>query len=162
MSLFLHLDMKAIICIGIFLFGAQNLISQQVTYKDSIDRVLEQYRKGNKVFNNNEKSTKRHYFFNKKLNQIVGIVIVNTTQHSGTNYYYLDTELLLMRIYLPYSAMPSSKGKPMSSAYYFKEGVLVEKVEINFPKVDIEKYKLEGMELYEQAVLHLKNKGINL
>ena len=60
MSLFLHLDMKTIICIGIFLFGAQNLISQQVTYNDSIDRVLEQYRKGNKIFNNNEKSTKMY------------------------------------------------------------------------------------------------------
>lgn len=65
-----------------------------------------------------------------------------------------------MRIDLPYSEMPSSIGKPMGSAYYFQDGVLVDKYELNFPETDIEKYKQEGVELYKRAEMYLKNKGV--
>jgi len=65
-----------------------------------------------------------------------------------------------MRIDLPYSEMPSSRGKPMGSAYYFQDGVLVDKYELNFPEIDIEKYKQEGLELYKRAEIYLKNKGV--
>ena len=65
-----------------------------------------------------------------------------------------------MKIDLPYSEMPSSRGKPMGSAYYFKEGVLVDKFELNFPEIDIEKYKQEGLELYKREEIYLKNKGV--
>jgi len=152
--------MKAITCIGIFLLLTQYLNSQQITYKDSIDKVLKQYRKGNKVFHDKNEDIKRRYYYHKKTNQISTIIISNSAEHSETIYYFLSEKLVTMSIYLPYSAMPSSRGKPMSSAYYFKDETLVDKYEVNFPKVDIEKYKLEGLELYERAVTFLKNKGV--
>ncbi len=49
---------------------------------------------------------------------------------------------------------------PMGSAYYFQDGVLVDKYELNFPEIDIEKYKQEGLELYKRAEIYLKNKGV--
>jgi hypothetical protein len=158
----LHLNMKAITIIGVFLLLAHHLNSQQITYKDSIDKVLKQYRKGNKVFNDKDENIKRRYYYHKKSKQISTIIISNTSEHSGTIYYFLNAKLVTMSIYLPYSAMPSSKGKPMSSAYYFKDENLVDKYEVNFPKVDVEKYKMDGLQLYEEAVMHLRNKGVIL
>jgi len=46
----------------------------------------------------------------------------------------------------------------MHSAYYFKGEILVDRYEINFPEVDIEKYKNEGLELFKKASAYLKNK----
>ena len=48
----------------------------------------------------------------------------------------------------------------LGSAYYFKDGILVDKYELNFPQIDIEKYKQEGLELYKRAEIYLKNKGV--
>ena len=86
------------------------------------------------------------------------IFITNKNQKSSCHYLFLDNELVKMRIHLPYSAMPGSIGKPMHSAYYFKGEILVDRYEINFPEVDIEKYKNEGLELFKKASAYLKNK----
>ena len=49
----------------------------------------------------------------------------------------------------------------MSGTYYFRNGSLADKVEINFPEVNIEYYKQLGIELHDRAILFLKNEGIN-
>ena len=151
---------EVIYTIAFFLF-IQNGYGQEKTYKDSIDDItLKQIKKGSKTFRDHDKHAKRHYWYNKRSNQIVSIVIGYHNEHSAVYYDFLDNELVSMRIDLPYSAMPSSRGKPMHSAYYFKDGALVAKYEVNFPTVDIEEYKKEGFELYKRAEMYLKNKGI--
>ena len=153
--------MKAGIFIIAFFILAQNGYGQQRAYKDSVDDLtLKLAKKGSKTFKDNDKEAKRHYWYHKKSNQIVAIVIVNVISHSAAYYVFIDNKLVKMRINLPYSEMPSSRGKPMGSAYYFKDGILVDKYELNFPQIDIEKYKQEGLELYKRAEIYLKNKGV--
>ena len=96
----------------------------------------------------------------KKSNQIVTIITLPNKSHSAVYYDFLNNELVKMIIQLPYSAMPSSIGKKMHGAYYFKDGVLTDKDELNFPVVNIEKYRNEGLELQKRAVLYLKSKSI--
>ena len=154
-------SIKEVIYTIAFFLIVQNGYGQEKTYKDSVDDiVIKQIKKGGKHFKDHDKDTKRHYTYNKRLNQIVNVAIVYINEHSAAYYYFLNNKLALMRIDLPYSAMPSSRGKPMNSAYYFKDGVLVEKYEVNFPIVDIEKYKQVGLELHKRAEMYLKNKGI--
>ena len=153
--------MKALIYIVAFFLFTQDGYSQGKAYRDSVDKILmKQIKKGSKHFTDNDKEAKRHYWYNKKSNQIIGVVIGNVIRHSAFYYDFLNKELIKMKIQLPYSEMPSSRGKPMGSAYYFKDGVLVDKYELNFPEIDIEKYKQEGLELYKRAEIYLKNKGV--
>jgi hypothetical protein len=153
--------MKAALYLVAFFLFIQNGFGQGKAYRDSVDNIImKQIKKGSKHFNDKDKEAKRHYWYNKTSNQIVGVVIVNVIRHSAFYYDFLNTELIKMKIDLPYSEMPSSRGKPMGSAYYFKEGVLVDKFELNFPEIDIEKYKQEGLELYKRAEIYLKNKGV--
>jgi hypothetical protein len=153
--------MKAVVHIIAFFLFIQNGYGQGKAYRDSVDKILmKQIKKGNKTFHDKDKEAKRSYWYHKKSNQIVGIAIGNVIQHSAANYYFLNNKLIVMRIYLPYSEMPSSRGKPMGSAYYFKDGALVDKYELNFPVIDIEKYRQEGLELYKRAEIYLKNKGL--
>ena len=154
--------MRVVFYIITFSLFIHNGYGQGEAYRDSIDKIVmkEIKRKGTKTFNDNDKDIKRHYWYNKNSNQIVSIAIGYNTQHSAVDYSFFNNELVQMRIFLPYSEMPSSRGKPMGSAYYFKDGVLVDKYELNFPKVDIEKYKQEGLELYKRAEIYLENKGV--
>ena len=153
--------MKAVVYIVAFSLFIQNGYSQGEAYRDSVDKiVVKQIKKGNKTFNEKDKEAKRYYWYHKKSNQIVGIAIVYVSQHSAANYYFFNNKLVKMKIDLPYSEMPGSRGKPMGSAYYFQDGVLVDKYELNFPEIDIEKYKQEGLELYKRAEIYLKNKGV--
>ena len=153
--------MKAVIYIVVFFLFFQNGYGQGKAYRDSVDNiVMKQIKKGSKHFNDKDKEAKRHYWYNKKSNQIVGVVIVNVIRHSAFYYAFLNKELIRMKIELPYSEMPGSRGKPMGSAYYFQDGVLVDKYELNFPEIDIEQYQQEGLELYKRAEIYLKNKGV--
>ena len=153
--------MKAFIHIVAFFLFIQNAYGQGKTYRDSVDKILmKQIKKGSKSFHDKDKEAKRYYWYHKKSNQIVGIAIVNVIQHSAASYYFFNTKLVVMGINRPYSEMPSSRGKPMGSAYYFKDGALFDRYELNFPMIDIEKYRQEGLELYKRAEIYLKNKGV--
>lgn len=153
--------MKAVVYIAALFLFTLNGYGQKKSYKDSVDDItLKQIKKGSKTFRDNDKDTKRYYWYNKRSNQIVGISIGYHNEHSAASYAFLNNKLVKMRIDLPYSAMPSSRGKPMHSAYYFKDGVLVERYEVNFPVVDIEKYKQEGLGWQRRAETYVKNKGV--
>jgi len=153
--------MKAFIHIVAFFLFIQNAYGQGKAYRDSVDKILmKQIKKGSKTFKDSDKDIKRLYYYHKKSNQIADIIIADKIKHSAVYYAFIDGELVRMRIDLPYSEMPSSRGKPMGSAYYFQDGVLADKYELNFPEIDIEKYKQEGLELYKRAEIYLKNKGV--
>lgn len=153
--------MKAIICITMLTSFALASHSQSANYKDSIDILVNQTRKGNKVYHDKDTAGKRHYFFSKTKKQIVGIVFAPTASHSAYQYDFINNELAKIVLYLPYTLRPESRGKPMSAVYYFRDGLLADKVEINFPEVNIEYYKQIGIELHNRAMLFLKIKGIN-
>lgn len=132
--------MRIIICIVTFICSLQVGDAQSVTYKDSVDLLLNQTRKGNKVYRDRDTAAKRLYFFNKKKKQIVGAVLAPTGSHSAYHFDFINNELLRIVLYLPYSVRPESIGKPMTGIYYFRNESLAHKIEINFPELNIEAY----------------------
>ena len=153
--------MRIIICIPLLICFWAKAYAQSTAYKDSIDLLVNQTKKGNKVYRDKDTAGKRLYFFNKRNKQIVGLVLAPTGSHSAYQYEFINNELVRIVLYLPYSMRPESRGKPMSGTYYFRNGSLADKVEINFPEVNIEYYKQLGIELHDRAILFLKNEGIN-
>ena len=153
--------MRIIISIVAFICFKQSTYTQFATYKDSVDLLLNETRKGNKVYRDKDTAAKRLYFFNKQKRQVVGTVLAPTGSHSAYHFHFINNELVRIVFYLPYAVRPESIGKPMSGIYYFRNGSLVDKVEINFPELDIEAYRILGIKLYDRAMQFLNNKGVN-
>ena len=153
--------MRIIICFVAFICFLQVGDAQSTTYKDSIDMLLNETRKGNKVYRDKDTAAKCLYFFHKKKKQIVTAVLAPSGSHSAYHYDFIDNELVRIVFYLPYSIRPESRGKPMNGIYYFRNGYLAHKVEINFPELDIEAYRIQGIELYDRAIQFLKNRGVD-
>ncbi len=155
------ITMRIVICIAAFIYFQQDSSAQPATYKDSVDLLLDQTRKGNKVYSDKDAAAKRLYFFNKKKKQIVTAVLAPTGSHSAYHFHFINNELVKIIFYLPYSVRPESKGKPMNGIYYLRNGSIAYKIEINFPELDVEAYRIQGIELYDRAVQFLKYKGVD-
>jgi len=149
------------ISVLISLLFIQEGIAQETSYKDSVIALLNETRRGTKVYNEHDKGAKRKYFYHKKTKKIVGIFISPYKSGAAFQYEFINNELVMIRLYLPLSALPpTSRGEKNYGVYFFKNNVFVDKDELNFPQIDIEQFKVQGLELFKRAVQFLEKKGI--
>lgn len=142
------------------LYSIQNTFAQSKIYKDSIELQLKLARKGNIIYHDKDSAGYRLYWYSKSQKQIVTIAYKPPNKCCAYEYFFLNGQLVRFRPYLPYSMNPEAKGKPMSAAYYFRNNILIEKIEINFPVIDIEYYIKLGLDLFDRSKLFLRNKRI--
>ena len=143
----------------IFCFYSFNIcFAQKATYRDSINMELKLLIKHNKVYHDKDSAGYRHYYFHKTQRRIVSIVFLPPDKYSAYYYYYLTDHLVMIRLQLPYSMNPAAIGKPMKAAYYFRNNILVEKIEVNFPAINLDNYTKLGQDLLDRAKRYLIKK----
>lgn len=125
--------------------------AQNRTYKDSVDLLLKQAGKGNRIYHEKDSTGKLHYCYNQRQKQIVTIIFLPSDNDAEYDFYFLAGQLVKIHLLGPYSLSPQSRGKPMRAAYYLREGHLLQKIETNYPPVDIDFYKTLGLQLLERA-----------
>ena len=153
--------MRLLVSILISLAFNQPNFAQETSYKDSVIALRNETRRGTKVYNDHDNEAKRKYFYHKKTKKIVGIFISPYKSGAAFQYEFINNELVMIRLYLPLSALPpTSRGKKNYGIYFFKNNVFVGKDELNFPQIDIEQFKVQGLELFKRAVHFLEKKGI--
>ena len=143
--------MKYILILSLIFCSLQDSVAQNRTYKDSVDLILKLTKRGNRIYHEKNFEGTRHYYYNKIQKQIVSVIYVPRKKHSAYEYHFINRQLVKMRLYLPYSMSPESIGKQMAAAYYFCNDKLADKIEINFPIIDIDYYKVLGLELFDRA-----------
>lgn len=143
--------MKQLILLIACTYSYMYAAAQDSSYRDSIDIVLTKFKKGNKIYHDNDSAGKRHYYYNKASEQIKTIIFLPAKMHSAYYFDYINNQLVRIKLQLPYSMNPSAAGKPMRSVYYFRNNVLVDKTEINFPTIDISTYLQTGINLLERG-----------
>ena len=146
------------IFILLILFRSVDSSSQSTPTSDSIDIILKPFKKGNKIYREKDSVGKKDIYYNKRNGQIVSIIYQPAERPSAYEYSFVDGELVRMRLFLPYSMNPEAIGKRMLSAYYFRDNILIDKIEMNFPEIDIEYYRALGVRLFEPAIRSVKTK----
>jgi len=152
--------MNLLISSFFLLYFSQNVLGQDIAYRDSVKSSFKQVKKGTKIIKEKDNESKTLYYYHKKSNQVVSIIFVSQTPKKTVYYHFLDSDLVIINIQLPYSVMQSSIGKSMYGFYYFKNGILRDKNELNFPSIDIEEYRTQGVELYNRAISYLRARRI--
>lgn len=150
--------MKIWLFLGIFLIYTKHINAQELRYKDSVELLIEETRKGNKIYHDKDTEAKRMYYFNKRSKEVVTIIIAPTNRHSAFHYSFINGQLLRIRLYLPYTAIPSSIGKKMYGSFYYRNGILADKNVLNFPELDMEQFYQKGLALYSRAIEFLRSK----
>jgi hypothetical protein len=142
------------------LFFCKSVCSQHLNYRDSVELLIKAARKGNKIDKEKDSNGGRlAYFYNKKSKELVSIVLV-TEDKESFYYYYSESMLLCFSIIPSYKKYPERIGERMKGIYYLRNGEVVDKVEYNFPSLDIESFKKLGEELFLRGSAFLKTKGI--